>query len=253
MEPASPAQLADTAAVNEPGPPPTTPGPVPGAAAYGVPDAAAIQRALAECMTLADIDDAMAWRPGTARRRRWHDRDAGGLPPADAELGGMPLWFRSTFSRWRAETVPGARRTRSVPAEPPEALPDAPGEAPPEEAGPVAEVPRGDEEQEQDHLPDGEPAPGEPGLEPEIAEADRDLPVGVVGADEVAGAREVRSGFELQTGQLVLAHLRGGWRRAVVRASGRRTVLVDYQLEGDRLGPRRQRVGIDRIRVPGRF
>lgn len=221
--------------MNDPGPPPTTPGPAPGAAPDGVPDAGAIRRALAECMTLADIDDAMAWRPGTARRRRWLDRDAGGLPPADAELGGMPLWFRSTFSRWR---------TRSVPVEPPE----APGEAPAEEAEPDAEVPRGD--QEQDDVPDGEPALAEPGPEPEISEADRDLPVGVVGADEVAGAREVRSGFELQTGQLVLAHLRSGWRRAEVRATGRRTVLVDYQLEGDRLGPRRQRVGIDRIRVP---
>ena len=249
MEPAEPAQLAETAAVNDPGHPPTTPGPAPGAARDGVPDAGTIRRALAECMTLADVDEAMGWRPGTARRRRWLDRDAGGLPPADAELGGMPLWFRSTVSRWRADAVPEARRARRGRAEPAEPPPDAPSEAPPQ--GPVAdpEVPDGDEEQDDD-VPAGDPAPAEPSQEPEVVEGDRGVPVGVVGADEVAGAREVRSGFELESGQLVLAHLRGRWHRAVVRASGRRTVLVDYQLEGDRLGPRRQRVGIDRIRVP---
>jgi hypothetical protein len=214
-----------------------------------VPDAAAIRRALAECMTLADVDEAMGWRPGTARRRRWLDRDAGGLPPADAELGGMPLWFRSTVSRWRADAVLESRRGRTAPAEPAEAPPDDPGEAPPEGPGPDAEVPGGDEQQDDD-VPAGESVPAEPSPEPEAAEGAREVPVGLVGADEVAGAREVRSGFELEAGQLVLAHLRGRWHRAVVRASGRRTVLVDYQLEGDRLGPRRQRVGIDRIRVP---
>ena len=35
------------------------------------PTPAEIRRALAECMTLADIDDAMGWLPGTAGRRRW--------------------------------------------------------------------------------------------------------------------------------------------------------------------------------------
>jgi hypothetical protein len=41
-----------------------------------VPDAAVIRRALAECMTLADIDDAMGWAPGTARQRRWRTERA---------------------------------------------------------------------------------------------------------------------------------------------------------------------------------
>jgi hypothetical protein len=56
-----------------------------------------IRRALAECTTLGDIDDAMGWSPGTARRRRWRPLERGGLPSADAELGGVALWFRSTF------------------------------------------------------------------------------------------------------------------------------------------------------------
>jgi hypothetical protein len=39
-----------------------------------------IRRALGECMTLADIDEAMGWPAGTARRRRWWTPERGGLP-----------------------------------------------------------------------------------------------------------------------------------------------------------------------------
>lgn len=66
------------------------------------PSDAEVRRALAECMTAADIDDAMGWPSGTARRRRWRAPDRGGLPFADAELGGTALWFRSTFEAWQA-------------------------------------------------------------------------------------------------------------------------------------------------------
>jgi hypothetical protein len=62
----------------------------------------AIRRALAECMTLTDIDDAMSWTPGTARRRRWRAPDHGGLPNADAEIGGVAIWFRRTIEVWQA-------------------------------------------------------------------------------------------------------------------------------------------------------
>jgi hypothetical protein len=60
-----------------------------------------IRRALAECMTLANIDEAMDWEPGTARRLRWGS-GPDHLPFADAELGGVPIWFRSTVEAWRA-------------------------------------------------------------------------------------------------------------------------------------------------------
>jgi hypothetical protein len=62
---------------------------------------AEIRRALAECMTLANIDEAMDWEPGTARRLRW-GTGPDHLPFADAELGGVPIWFRSTVETWRA-------------------------------------------------------------------------------------------------------------------------------------------------------
>jgi hypothetical protein len=59
---------------------------------------AEIRRALAECMTLANIDEAMGWQYGRARGRRWRLSPAG-LAIADAEIGGIPLWFRSTIAR----------------------------------------------------------------------------------------------------------------------------------------------------------
>lgn len=60
-----------------------------------------IGRALAECMTLADVDHMMDWAGGTALRYRWYPLEQGGLPPADAQLDGRPLWFRATFEAWQ--------------------------------------------------------------------------------------------------------------------------------------------------------
>lgn len=69
-----------------------------------------IRRALAECMTVDDIDDAMGWPRGTARRRRWMAPNHGGLPFADAELAGVALWFRSTFELWQQNPAAHAGR-----------------------------------------------------------------------------------------------------------------------------------------------
>ncbi|WP_170231453.1 hypothetical protein [Pseudonocardia kunmingensis] len=202
-----------------------------GAPASGVPDAATIRRALGECMTLADIDDAMDWPEGTARRRRWRDPAAGGLPPADAELGGVPLWFRATVSRWRAE-LPGRRADAGTDSTPPG--PEA--EAPPEpETHPERETrPQRPAEPEADAEPDAE-AEGQPESE----------------GDAVPDARSgttLHSGFQLDEGQDVLAYVHGSWQPAVVRSRARRTVVVDYQVHPGALGARRQRVAIDRIR-----
>lgn len=63
------------------------------------PTEAEIRRALAEVMSLADIDAEMGWSPGTARKGRGKPH---GLPEPDARVGGSPVWFRSTFEAWRA-------------------------------------------------------------------------------------------------------------------------------------------------------
>jgi hypothetical protein len=111
-----------------------------------------IRRALAECMTVGDIDDAMGWSPGTARRRRWRPLERGGLPSADAELGGVALWFRSTFESWQESRLTRAGRDRAsgaAPALPPlmqglevpvpsQPLQDAAADSPPAEAGEAA-------------------------------------------------------------------------------------------------------------------
>jgi hypothetical protein len=59
----------------------------------------------------------------------------------------------------------------------------------------------------------------------------------------------VRSGFQLEPGQHVVAYVHGGWHPAVVASRDRRTVVVDYQLGPGLLGARRQRVTIDRVRL----
>jgi hypothetical protein len=246
--------LGDTADVDEdvPGRGPTPP---------GVPDAAAIRRALGECMTLADIDDAMDWPEGTARRRRWRDPATGGLPPADAELGGVPLWFRATISRWRAGTAgappdagkqpagddgapsgPRSEPAGGAPAHQPEVHPeDGPGtgtrsEPPPE---PPSE-PRS--------VPEAEPL-AESAAEVETESASEGEGEGEGEGGESATAPPLRSGFQLDEGQDVLAHVHGSWQPAVVRSRARRTVVVDYQVHPGALGARRQRVAIDRIRL----
>ena len=257
-------------------------------------------------MTAEDIDDAMGWAPGTARRRRWRIPERGGLPFADAELAGVPLWFRSTIEAWRANGPPGATGTghpdrgeqpvRALATEPtaePPAVPlaDLDLEVP---AAPPAELEAGD--------PTDPPMPSRPAvLEPEVG-SDRALPpepLAGVDADPAAedkgeddkgeddnggeepefsghdsGSTEsvddgpgpaasgeappdvmpepgdgVRSGFDLQVGQRVLAHVHGRWREARVGHRDRTTVAVDYNLDATPLGGRRQRVGIDRIRL----
>lgn len=64
-------------------------------------DPAAIRAALAECMTLADIEYEMGWAAGTALRVRWRPEPVG-LPEPDHVIARIPLWFRSTFLAWRA-------------------------------------------------------------------------------------------------------------------------------------------------------
>lgn len=63
------------------------------------PGPAAIRRALDECLSLPDIDEAMCWSAGTASKSR---RQPHGLPAPDAMVGNTPVWFRATFEAWRA-------------------------------------------------------------------------------------------------------------------------------------------------------
>jgi hypothetical protein len=86
-----------------------------------------------------------------------------------------------------------------------------------------------------------------PAAELNDAEEDRG---GIQPAIEHAPAAAiVRSGFQLEPGQHVFAHVHGAWHPAVVKSRDRRTVVVDYELDPGPLGVRRQRVTIDRIRV----
>ena len=63
------------------------------------PTEAEIRRALAEVMSCPEIDDAMGWSAGTARKQRGKRN---GLPEPDARIGPHPVYFRSTFEAWRA-------------------------------------------------------------------------------------------------------------------------------------------------------
>ncbi|WP_214404882.1 hypothetical protein [Pseudonocardia lacus] len=172
-------------------------------------------------MTVADIDDAMGWEAGTARRRRWRDRDRGGLPFADAELGGVALWFRATIEEWREST-----------ADPH----DEPAEDGPDDDGPVDvdDVPVEADADKPAEEPEPEPEPAD---EPAAVEPEPEPPVLV-------------SGYDLAPGERVLVEVRGRWHEAHVRHRDRTTVAVDYTLDGTPSGMRRQRVGLDRIRVP---
>jgi hypothetical protein len=268
------------------------------------PSVAEIRRALAECMTVEDIDDAMGWAPGTARRRRWRIPERGGLPFADAELAGVPLWFRTTIETWRADASSALRRDRAEPghpdrgeqpayttateppAEPPAELDievdaevdgevdaedpvDAPP-APPLAAGHAAVHEAGsgsDRAPTPQPLAEGDARPATEyeaqGEETGTTEADADA-AEPVDPDHGPDAHEattpaaiaepggvaVRSGFDLQVGQRVLAHIHGRWREARVGHRDRTTVAVDYDLDATPLGGRRQRVGIDRVRLP---
>jgi hypothetical protein len=305
------------------------------------PDAAAIRRALAECMTLGDVDDAMGWAAGTARRRRWRDLDDGGLPPADAELGGVPLWFRATITRWRAHGPAPPAATHAAGPEPgstgagadsrtgpgpgPEADagstagggieaaeagsaeagagtgsgaptgPDADTRAGPDVAdgstfrhpggtgdrqagaehedreagvgspartGAPAEATTGEEAADRDARAaaaeteaDADTAPHS--TEPPGAATDTATAAGTTEPAEDTTARDplggvrLATGFALTAGQDVLAYVHGAWHPAVVVSRDRRTVVVDYQLADGPLGARRQRVALERIRLPG--
>lgn len=164
-------------------------------------------------MTVGDIDDAMGWSPGTARRRRWLAVDDGGLPASDAELGGVVIWFRSTIADWRAAPDPPDRDTSADGAECAggNALPTDPAEA----VAPDVEA---------DQPPHDQP-----------------------GKDR---ARTAGSGFEFEIGQSVLADVHGGWRDARVAHRDRATVVVEYRLDATPLGVRRQRIAADRVRLP---
>lgn len=227
------------------------------------PTEAEIRRALAECMTVADIDDALGWSPGTARRRRWRAPDRGGLPFADAELGGVTLWFRSTLEAWQSAR-PRGRRVRSRPERPAaddrDQDPGVPGPAwspaapmdpgPSEESEPADAVPSVEpavhvtvpsDERALEAVADPTDGPAN-GLSDGLSDGPADGP-----ADSV-----VRTGFALEIGQRVLAELHGRWREARVRHRDRGTVVVDYSVDQTPLGARRQRINIDRVRVlPG--
>jgi hypothetical protein len=218
-------------------------------------------------MTLGDIDDAMGWATGTARRRRWRDPAAGGLPPADAELGGIPLWFRATIARWATEHPPrepvdapagvttGTTGSASAvpPAEPePEPAPAPAADRAPESAPEPqpAPQPAPEPEPEPDRgpvagtAPESEPEP-EPRPRPEPELDHHPVPEPAV---EPGPAARTGSGYTFHPGQEVLAFVHGAWHPAVVVSRARRTVVVDYRLGPGPLGARRQRVGVDRVR-----
>lgn len=208
------------------------------------PDEVAIRRALAECMTVGDIDDAMGWSPGTARRRRWLAVDDGGLPASDAELGGVVIWFRSTIEDWRAAPDRPATPDRPAVPDPPDRDTCADGA---ESADPAEAVPP--------DVPDGPAAVGESeGVEPvdEAGEPAPDVepdqpPHDQPGKDR---ARTAGSGFAFEIGQSVHADVHGGWRDARVAHRDRATVVVEYRVNATPLGVRRQRIAADRVRLP---
>jgi hypothetical protein len=71
----------------------------------GADPTAALRTALAQCLTLADIEHEMGWAPGTGARHRWRPEPAG-LPEPDHFFLRTPVWFRSTIAAWR-HTRPG--------------------------------------------------------------------------------------------------------------------------------------------------
>ena len=112
------------------------------------------------------------------------------------------------------------------------------------DARPAAEYGAQDEETGTTEPDTGAAEPVDPDQGPDAHEATR--PAAIAEPGEVA----VRSGFDLQVGQRVLAHVHGRWREARVGHRDRTTVAVDYDLDATPLGGRRQRVGIDRVRLP---
>jgi hypothetical protein len=252
----------------------------------GRPSDAQIRRGLAECMTLTNIDEAMDWEPGTARRRRWRGLDRGGLPSADAELGGVSIWFRSTIQHWRASLAdhPASPNDDGNPPAHDDNQPSAAAGQPTQfvEAVPKTEEPDPeliDEIDEIDEGPTATPSSAEPDRVDDESGGERPGPAELPPSEELgppapssdptstddvrersedrdieshepAGRRSVASGYELDVGQEVTARLHGQWRDAVVVQRGRTTVAVDYRLDDTSLGARRQRISIERVRLP---
>lgn len=247
------------------------------------PSPAEIRRALAECMTLGDIDDAMEWASGSARRLRWEEPELGGLPPADAALGGTPVWFRASISAWRvtwAELgLAGRRRDPTDDGSVAVAEPDdevtAESELEPE---PDLEVEREHEaelepgvgagpEPERDQQ-DGELAPecdlhnSGPALRDEADNATTDhddvppspsTPSRVYGTDHDTpppGSTPVTGTGELDADQPVIAWASRAWRDAHVVSHSRTSVVVTYRLGRDRLGDRVTRLELTELRHP---
>jgi hypothetical protein len=250
------------------------------------PDAEAIRRALGECMTLADIDDAMGWSPGTARRRRWRNHQRGGLPPSDAEIGGVPLWFRATIQQWNPPKPTSTTAPRRSPQ--PEAARQPPPQPPAQEPDVVSDVPvlpapdrepgvttgsnghtgadkRAEPTTDTDEppvepssLPAGPdahtagPIAAEPAQGAVVDPDEPSTPTGSTGAPLSEVAAEgvpVGTGFELSPGQPVIAYVHRAWREAKVRGRDRGTVVVDYHIDDTPLGARQQRINIDRVRL----
>jgi hypothetical protein len=234
-------------------------------------------------MTLADIDDAMGWAPGTARRTRWREPEHGGLPPSDAELGGVPLWLRATIEHWRAHrpghhpTPPGdhaaAVRLPTVeqnlgppqedPTQEDTSQPDTepssggtPGVPAPHQPGEPTELERSPEHGPAPDVNAPQPTP-DTGTAPQLIPAEEATPDTPPDADlstrplnEVTVQRTVETGFELEAGQHVIAYVHRAWHDAVVRRRDRRTVVIDYNIDDTPLGARQQRVAVDRVRIP---
>ena len=224
-------------------------------------------------MTVGDIDDAMGWPHGTARRRRWRPPATGGLPAADAELGGVALWFRATWENWPRAGFgrhdPDGLTSRDAGDE--VELTDLPDEGHTADAD-VEPTEDGNATTGIDHDEATEPEPGgthgagdEAGGAADddggVVDVDDDIdPVNDAGQGEEpeedgggdAAPPPVTSGFEFDVDQQVLAFAHGRWRKAPVRHRDRATVVVEYNLDPTPLGARRQRVGIDRVRPAAR-
>jgi hypothetical protein len=240
-------------------------------------------------MTAADIDDAMGWPPGTARRLRWEAPELGGLPDPDAQLGNQALWFRITVQAWRA-TYPGAHLAPTMPAnrsdvhEPPDPGQPADDIQPIEDAqlaaaayGTAEVIGETDTEADESHRdPDvDQAAPYEPHPdEPHPDEPHRDEPqrddaaaveneasdetVGALGAEVLgrnrgeppADSTPISSGFQVPVDAELVAWLHAAWRRGRVVSRGQASLMLAYDLGTGPLAQRQQRVSIDRVRLP---
>lgn len=197
-----------------------------------------IRRVLQECMSFVDLDAAMGWPRGTARRRRWRPLERGGLPPPDAELGDEPIWFRETFTAW-------ASSPRSPAAGRPPATPEAEAGRMHDRAQADARPRSGPSATEGDpRLPQPEEG-GSPARPPA-------LQVDALGTRLDAppeGTRAAGLVLAVREQELVVAWIRGAWRTAEVVSRDRRTVVLQYRVAAGPLGVLHQRVGLAHVRL----